>query len=483
MSDAGKVSRATLWSALDVLLGQLLSFTVIVFLARLLTPEEFGTVALMGLFTGVAKVLVESGFGSALIQRQNVSDDDKSTVFWFSTAISLVVATALVAAAPLIASFFERPVLREVTFVLAASIAVGALGIVHRSLLAKTLNFQALAVVNLVSASLAGIVAIILALAGYGVFALAWQMLIAASIGVVSLWIIYPWRPNLIFSRASLRRLFGFGGYMLAVSMLDTAYTKGYSVLLGKLHGAGALGLFARAEAAAAMPSAFLTGTLARVAFPAFSGLGEDKSRLRDGMRSSVQTSMLVNAPAALGLAAIADPFVHVFYGQQWGSAVPLLQILCLSGIFMPLHILNLHALMATGRSDLFFRLELAKKILGVTILLGASTKGPIGLAWGMVGASVIAFLINTSQSRRQFGYGSWQQVRDAFPAVCVAAVMALTTLLVVEVMEERYSDVVRLGAGMTTGIAMYSAIALTLRLKGVEIVQGIIRNALTDRE
>ena len=422
------MSSATLWSALDVVLGQGLRFAITVVLAQLLSPEEFGTIALLALFIGIAGVFVESGFGAALIQRQDITEEDQSTVFWFNIAAAILVAAVLVAVSPAIGTFFGNPVLAPLTAVLAASIVVGSFGAVQRVVFTRRLAFRPLAVAGVVSAVVSGLCAIALAARGYGPWALAWQTFIGDLTGTLMLWAMSPWRPQLVFSLASARRLFGFGGYMLVSSLLDIAYTRTYTLLIGKFYGPADLGQFNRAEATAALPTTLLTSTIARVAFPALSTISHDKERVRDAMRLGLKAIMLVNAPAMLGLAAVAKPFILVLYGPQWLPAVPLLQVLCLGGVLMPLHVLNLQVLMALGRSDLFFRLELIKKVVGVSILVAASVFGPMGIAWGVVIAGIIALLINTSQTRQLIGYGAWAQLRDVTPAIMLAALMAAAT-------------------------------------------------------
>ncbi len=477
MSNASPISSATLWSVLDVALSQGLRFVVTVVLARLLTPDEFGTVAMLALFIGVAGAFVESGLGQALIQRQDTTSDDESTVFWFNVAAAAVAALLLAEAAPLIAAFFGKPVLVALTYVLAANIVVGAFGMVQRTLLAKRLAFKPLMIVGAVSTAVSGLVAITCAVVGFGIWSLAAQTVTAGLVSTLMLWMLSPWRPRLVFSMASARRLFGFGGYMLASSVLDIVYTRAYTMLIGKFQGTADLGLFARAEGTAALPTSLLTSTIARVAFPALSTMSHDPKQIHDAMRLGLQSTMLINAPAMLGLAAVAEPFIVTLYGGAWRPAVPLLQILCLGGVLMPLHVLNLQMLMAIGRSDLFFRLELVKKLVGVPILIAASLLGVMGLAWGLVTTGVVALLINTSQTRKLIGYGVWRQLADVAPSIMLAAVMAamLSPLVAAEALPLH----VRLLATIAGGAVIYSGAARLLRLPGVaELERKLIKRA-----
>lgn len=461
-----------MWSALDVALGQGLRFVITVVLARLLSPSEFGTVALLALFIGVASVFVESGLGQALIQRQDVSDEDLSTVFWFNVVVAILVAGVLVAASPAIATFFGKPVLVPLTAVMALNIAISAFGTVHNTIFVKRLAFKPLMVIGAIGTVVSGTAAIACAAAGYGIWSLAAQTLVAGLTTTLLLWIINPWRPRFLFSLASARRLFGFGGYMLASSLLDIVYKRAYTMLIGKFYGTADLGQFARAEGTAALPTTLLTSTIARVAFPALASISDDPARVRKGLRLGLQATMLANAPAMLGLAAVADPFIATLYGPQWRPAVPLLQVLCISGVLMPLHVLNLQVLMALGRSDLFFRLEVIKKIFGVAVLIAASHFGPVGIAWGIVVAGVISLVINTSQTRHLIGYGVWRQLRDVAPVIGLALVMAGVVWKLGETTSAIPSSM-RFLAGIAVGTIFYSGLAMALNAPAI---QGIKR-------
>lgn len=473
MNSLRSISSATLWSLLDVALGQGLRFAITVFLARLLTPDDFGTVALLALFIGVAGVFIESGLGQALIQRQDTTNEDESTVFWFNIVAATVVGLLLAAIAPGLGAFFEKPELVPLTQVLAASMVVGAFGMVHRTLFAKRLAFKPLMIVGSVSTLISGVVAISCATAGYGIWALAAQNVASSLVSTLMLWILSRWRPRLVFSLVSARRLFGFGGYIFASSLLDIVYTRAYTMLIGKFHGAADLGQFNRAESTAALPTTLITSTIARVAFPALSTMSSDPVRVREAMRFGLQATMLVNAPAMLGLTAVAEVFIVTLYGEAWLPAVPLLQILCLGGVLMPLHVFNLQLLMALGRSDLFFRLEVMKKVIGIPILIVASLQGPAGLAWGIVGTGILALMINISQTRKLIDYGLWLQLRDVAPAIGLAGVMVCLVWPIVHI--QILNGALGLVAGIGAGGISYAIASWLLQLPGLTEIERII--------
>jgi teichuronic acid exporter len=422
---------ATLWSGLDILLRQGLQFVVAIVLARLLSPTEFGTVATLAIFTGIAAVLMDGGLSAALIQRQDADHTDESTVFWFNLGIGLAIALALCASAPAIAAFFALPDLTPLTFAMALSVFVGGAGAIHTTLLSKRLEFRKLMKINASAALMSGCVAVTLALAGYGVWALAAQSVAMAVSTTLFLWLADAWRPALVFSRESARKLFGFGGYHLASSLLEALYSRLYTVLIGRLYGTRDLGLYSYAETTRQMPGSFMISVLARVALPMFSAAAHDRATLRRGMQLSIRGMMLLNAPIMLGIAALAEPAVRLLFGQQWSQAAPILRVLCLAGLFYPLHAINLHALMAQGHSNLMFKLEATKKTLGLALIFCGAGFGVLGIAWSQVLFSLASTAINAWYSRRLLGYGLTEQMRDAGPVVIAAGAMAAVVFAV----------------------------------------------------
>lgn len=420
-----KAISAAIWSGADFFLRQGLQFIISIVLARLLTPEEFGTIALLYLFVGLAGAFVDSGFSAALIQRQDITHTDESSVFWFNLVMGALAALGLWLAAPAIAAFFSLPILVPLMAVLALNLFIGAIGSIHATLLTKQLDFRTQLKVGVYAMFVSGAVAIVLAWKGYGVWTLAAQTLVSTIVTTVLLWAFNSWRPACVFSLASIRQLFGYGSYLLAAGMLDIAYKRVYTLLIGKLYGVRDLGFYNRADSTQQMPAGFLSSILARVSFPVFSTLAHDKNQLRRGVQLAVRGMMLVNVPVMLGLAAVAEPLVLTLYGTPWKPVVPLLQVLCLGGIFWPLHVINLNVLMAQGHSHLFFRVEVAKKMLGVILLIAGTIYGVIGIAWSQVVFGALAFFINAYYTKRYLDYGVFAQTRDFLPIFMVAMPMA----------------------------------------------------------
>ncbi len=475
MSLTHKSLSAVVWSGADIFLRQGLAFVVSIALARLLSPEEFGTIALLYLFTGIASAFVDSGFSAALVQRQDTTSTDESTVFWFNLTMGALVALGLGAAAPWIAGFFQLPILELLTLALALNVFVSALGSIHGTLLTKRLDFRTQMEIGAWSTLLSGTVAILLAWRGFGVWALAAQTLTATTVTTVLLWWLNPWRPRRVFSLDSARRLFGFGGYMLASGLLDIAYNRLYTLLIGKFYGVRELGFYSRADGVKQLPVGVLTGILSRVAFPIFSSAAHDPERLRRGTRLAVRGMMLINVPMMLGLAVVAEPLIATLFGAQWLPAVPILQVLCLAGVFWPLHVINLSVLMAQGHSHLFFRLEVVKKGLGVALLVAGAFYGVMGIAWSQVIFGALAFGINAYYTRRYLGYGPVAQIKDFSPALAVSlpmvgAVYGLGAWLIVP-------PALELLAMTVLGAVVFLALAWVSRVSALRDAVALVRN------
>jgi teichuronic acid exporter len=420
-----KARTAILWAGGDVMVRQGIQTFVAIALARLLTPEIFGTVALLSIFVALAELFVDSGFSSALIRKQDVTHADESTVFWFNLAIGVAVALILLAIGPWIAWFYSLPILTPLAAVMALNIVLSALGSLQGALLNKKLDFRSRMRINVAATVASSVTAVSLAWGGFGVWSLAAQAVSATAVSTGLLWILSPWRPGWIFSLGSAKELFGFGGYLLLSGVVAVVYDHGYSLLIGKFYGTRDLGFFGRAGNVQQIPAGLLAGIISRVTYPLLSAASGDKVQMMRAVRMAVRSAMLVNVPMMLGLFAVARPLVPILLGSQWTPIVPLLQVLCLYGIFWPLHVINLDALLAQGHSRLFLRLTLMKNMGGAVFLLTGSYFGLLGLAWAQVLYGVIAFFINAYYTGKILGYGALDQLQDMLPVTLVSVFMA----------------------------------------------------------
>ena len=476
-----KAIAALRWSAIEQIVSQILFFGISVTMARLVAPEAYGTVALLQFFTGLAAVFVDGGLSAALVQRKDTTKKDESTVFWFNLVVGALMAGLLFFSSPWISRFYAIPVLEPITRIYALQFLLGACNSVQNTLFQKRLDFKSPLKVTFLATVGSAAIGIGLAAIGCGVWALVAQASAAAVLQTAIVWRLSRWRPAFVFSFRSFKSLFAFSGYLFVSGLIDNAYTRIYTLIIGKLFGVLELGLYNRAYSTRQLPTGILTGLLSRVAFPIFSQAGDDLERLRRGLRIAVRNVMLINLPMMCGIAVVADPLVRVLFGANWMGAVSLLRILALGGVLWPLHVLNLSVLQAMGHSKLFFRVELVKKALGITLVVLGARWGIEGMAWAVVASSVVSFGINTFYSGRLLDYGAWRQTRDFLPGALCAGAMAAGVWLLASVCTP--APPVQLALLCTAGVGLYAGMVCALRIpEGVNALHQA-RRLLTDRQ
>lgn len=471
--------HASLWSGIDGVLKALLGFGITIALARLVSPSEFGTVAMILVFSAIASVLIDSGLSTALIQRQDVTHIDESTAFYFNLGVSVLLAVILAVAASWIARFFGQPALTGIARVMAVNLVVSALGAIHTTLLAKELNFRPLMFISLWAMLLSGTLAIYLASRGFGVWSLAWQILAQTTVSTILLWTWHQWRPLSVFDRVALRRLLTFGGHVMAANIIDAVYTRLYSVFVGKLYNASDLGFYTRAQTTQQLPTSLLANMLNRVALPTFSRTSDDPAALARALAKTSRLLMFVNLPLMAGLAVTARPLVEGLFGRNWLPAVPLLQVLCIVGALWPLQILNVSALLAQGHSRLLLRIELVKKGFGVLALVLASPFGLLVIAWSQVVAACMAFFVNSHYSGRLLGFGAWAQIRVLGRSIVASIAMLLIVAIAQHLLP--WSPLSQLALLVPLGMGVYLLASIVLgvaQLREFGAALGLMRDS-----
>lgn len=426
-----KSLSAIIWLLLDKLGSSTANFIVTIVLARLLSPEDFGLVAMVMVFFEFSSVFVESGFSTALIREKEISEVDKSTTFIFNFISALFFYSILFVSAPAIAAFFNQEILVWIVRIMGLSLIFNAFSIIQRTSLIQQVHFKTQTKIRFFTTTLSGIVAILLAYQGWGVWSLVVRFVVMDLLDSVLLWAMNRWRPTAGFSKASFKRLFGFGSKILAAAVLDKFYTHIYKLLIGKFFSAATLGFYTQANNFTNMVINTLFRTIHNVTYPVLSKLQDDTDKLKSGYRKILKLSSFVIIPALVTLGVLAEPALLALVGEKWLPSAPMLQLLCLSGLTYHFSTINLNMLLVLGRSDLGLKLEVIKKVnITIAIITGIQF-GIYGLIIGEVITSYLNLLINAYYSDKFLHYSIREQFKDIFPTLFFSAITAVLLFFV----------------------------------------------------
>ena len=420
-----KTVKGVGWSFADNIANSGITFLVGLVLARLLTPEEYGVMAMIMIFIAISNSIVDSGFSNALIRKIDAKRIDYNTVFYFNLVASVLLYALLFVLSPAIAAFFKEPLLVDVTRVIGCVLLINALAIIPRTLFVKDVNFKVQTKVSLIASLSSGAIGIGMALAGMGVWSLVGQQLSRQAFNTLFLWVYARWRPVWEFSWQSFRELFGFGSKLLLSGLIDTVWKNIYYLVIGRCYSSAQLGQYTRAEQFNIIFSSNLTTVVQRVSYPVLSSIQNETERLREAYRRVIKSTMLVTFACMLGLAAVAKPLILILIGTKWLTAVSYLQIICFAGMLYPLHAINLNILQVKGRSDLFLKLEIIKKAIAVGPIVLGVFLGIEFMLWGSVLTSFIAYFLNSYYSASLINYPTREQVKDIFPTFAVSGGVA----------------------------------------------------------
>ncbi len=421
-----KVLKGFFWRFAERCGAQGVTFVVSVVLARLLDPEVYGMIALVTVFTTILQVFVDSGMGSALIRKKDADDLDFSTVFYFNLLACGILYLGIFLAAPLIAGFYGFPELTAVVRVLGLTVVVSGVKNVQQAYVSRHMLFRRFFWATLGGTAGAAAVGTVLAYLGYGVWALVAQQLFNLSVDTVILWITVKWRPKPGFSLERLGALFGFGWKMLASALLDTCYNNVRQLAIGKLYSSGDLAFYNRGRQFPDLVVSNINTSIDSVLLPAMADVQDDTGRVREMTRRSIQTSVYAMAPLLVGIICTAPVLVSTVLTDKWLPCIPYLRIFCITYIFYPIHTANLNAIKAMGRSDLFLKLEIMKKGVGLALLLATMRFGVMAMAYSLLVSSVFSQMINAWPNRKLLDYGYREQLRDILPSILLALFMGL---------------------------------------------------------
>lgn len=469
-----KTVKGTIWSSVERFSVQGIAFVVMIVMARILTPEDYGLVGMVTIFIAVSQSLVDSGFSQALIRKQDRTETDNSTVFFFNIAVGLFLYLILFLCAPLIARFYDQPLLTPLTRLISLSVLINSFVVVQRALLTVKIDFKTQAKASLSAAIIAGAVGITMAYTGFGVWAIVWYQLVNLAVNVGLLWVFSRWRPRLLYSWDSFRELFSFGSKLALSGIIDTLYNNIYLIVIGKVFKASDLGYYTRSSQFAQFPSSNLSAIMQRVTFPVLCTIQDDDDRLRSVYRRFLRLSAFVVFPLMCGLAGVSYPFIRLILGEKWLFSAELLQIICLSMMWYPVHAINLNLLQVKGRSDLFLRLEIVKKCLGVAVLCATVPLGLVAMCWGSLLSSILCLVINTHYTGKLIQVGFLMQMRDLLPTLLYSLSMGAFVLLTVNVIPG--SDWLRLTSGILTGIIFFLIATTLTRSRDLQELHQLIK-------
>lgn len=451
-----KTFKGTLWSSFERFSVQGISFVVMIIMARILTPDDYGLVGMLTVFIAVSQSLVDCGFSQALIRKQDRSETDNSTVFYFNIGIGLILYLILFFCAPFIARFYDEPILVALTRLISLSVIINSFVVVQRALLTVHIDFKTQAKASFSAAIASGVVGLTLAYTGFGVWSIVWYQLTNLTINVGLLWFFSKWRPKWIFCRSSFRDLFGFGSKLALSGILDTLYKNVYLIVIGKIFNAADLGYYTRAHQFAEFPSSNISGIIQRVTFPILCTIQDDDIRSRYVYRRFLRMSAFVVFPLMTGLAAVAHPFIILVLTDKWEFAAGLLQIICFSMMWYPIHAINLNLLQVKGHSDLFLKLEVIKKLIGMVILCATIPFGLVAMCYGSVVGSILCLVVNTYYTGKLIQIGFLTQMSDMLPTLCYSLSMGLLVWLFVSFVPQTW---LKFAGGIIVGATYFLTI------------------------
>ncbi len=446
---------AAAWSLLLQFCGQAISPIFGIILARLLLPADYGLLGMLGIFWAVGALFADGGFGIALVQKKDVSEVEYSSVFYYNLLLGIVLYGLLALAAPWIAGFYSQPQLVPIIRLTALTFPIGAVGSIPAVILQKQLNQKALALNRIVVMTICGLLAIFLCYSGYGVWSLVWQQVASSLLGAALLVAVVRWRPRMAFSLRALKGLFRFGSRMFASGLLNCIFDNLYNVIIGKFYSPADLGYYSRANSYTGMWPLSISGTVTAVTLPAFVQIQEDKRRVRGAFRRSLICVMAAVAMPAVLICVLSRPLVSLLITDRWLPIVPYMWVLTAGFLLLPVHIINLQLLTARGRSDLYLKLEVAKKVLTVLSILVTFRLGVFWMVVGQVAVSWASAYVNCFFTRREIAYSMIGQVRDVLPSLAMACASGLVAWLLCRVLYP-YQAVFGLAFSACSGVVVY---------------------------
>lgn len=416
-----KVFSSFIWRFAEKFGAQIVSFVVSVILARLIEPSEYGTIALVLVFTNILQVFIDGGLGNALIQKKDADEVDFSTVFFYNLVMCFGLYVLMFFGAPLIAQFYNNDSLVSVIRVLSLALVISGFKNIQKAYITKKMQFKTLFFATLGGTIGSAVLGIIMAYCGYGIWALVAQILFNDAVDAIIIWFTVDWRPKLLFSFERMKGLFSYGGKLLLSSLVDTLYNNLTQLLVGTLYTSADLAYYNKGKQFPQLIISNINSSIDTVLLPAMSVVQDEKKRVKAMTQRAISVNSYIIWPMMIGLAVVAKPLVSIILTDKWLACVPYMRVFCLTLVFYPIHTANLNAMKALGRSDLFLGLSIIKKIIGVLILAVAVQFGVFAMALAGLISSIIETFINAYPNRKLLGYTYWEQMKDVVPSALLA--------------------------------------------------------------
>lgn len=469
-----------IWRFLERSGAQIVTFMVSIVLARILDPKVYGTVALVTIVITLLQVFVDSGLGNSLIQKKNADDTDFSTVFYFNVAMCSTLYLVLFLCAPLIANFYEEPTLTPVIRVLGITLIISGLKNVQQAYVSKNMLFKRFFFATLGGTIGSAVLGIIMALYGFGVWALVGQHLFNLIVDTIILWVTVKWRPKLIFSFRRLKGLFSFGWKLLVSSLIDTTYKELRQLIIGKKYSGEDLAYYNKGQHMPNLIIVNVNSSINSVLLPTMSKEQSNKEVVKAMTRRAIKTSSFILWPFMVGLGVCAEPIVRLLFTAKWLPCVPFLRIFCFTFAFYPIHTANLNAIKAMGRSDLFLKLEITKKIIGIALLLSTMWINVMAMAYSLLVSTLIASFINAFPNSKLLRYNYFEQIKDILPAILLSAVMGIAVFAINFI---GLTDVLTLLIQVPLGVIIYIVGAKLFKMESFEYVLNLLKSFLGRRK
>jgi teichuronic acid exporter len=471
MSLRKQATSGLIWTFGQQFGSQLISFVISIVLARLLDPSEFGLIGMIAIFMAVGKTLMDSGMTSSLLRTKNPDQNDYSTVFLYNLFISLIIYIVIYFMAPYVAIFYEKPILTNIIRVYCVTFLIQAFSAVQRCRFTKNFNFKIQLIIDIPSNILSGVIGIIMAYMGYGVWSLVFSGISGFIISTIQVWFYSDWRPTMMFDREKFKQHFNFGYKLTISSLLNKIFENIYVVAIGKLYTPAMVGYYTRANTMQQLPVNNLSSALNKVTYPLFSNLQDDDLRLKNVYRQLMQSVIFVISPVLILLFTLAEPVFRFLLTEKWLPAVPYFQILCLAGLLRPINSYNLNILKVKGRSELYLYIAIAVQIIIFIVLAISIQFGIMVVLYGQVFVSIIAFFIYSHYAGRMINYTAFEQLKNISPILMLGTITGITIHILDIYILREYIDIIRILIGGLGGVLCYLLIALIFKFEALQIL------------